>query len=162
MTRSWPRRSAPATSPRERSPGHSSRGGIYSTVFTVTMTVLGYAESAWVILCIPIALLIGFTFASLGMAGTTFMRSWTDFDYVFISTMPLFLFSGSFFPLSRYSPVVRVIVQCTPLYHGVELSRSAASGRWDPGAAVNVAYLLVAGFAGLIVASRRIEKLLLP
>lgn len=137
------------------------RGALYAAVFTVVMVVMDLTSTPWVVLCVPIAVLIGFAFGAIGMAVTSYMRSWTDFEYVFLVTMPLFLFSGSFFPLGQLSPGLRVVVELTPLYHGVELCRAAATGVWSATALVHVAYLLVMGAVGLVVATRRIEGLLL-
>lgn len=137
------------------------RGAIYAAMFTVIMSVMGLAASPWVVLCIPIAILIGFAFAAVGMAATTYLRSWADFEYVFLFTMPMFLFSGSFFPVTELSPGLRAAVYATPLYHGVELARSAATGRFSGATPIHVAYLAVMGVVGLIVATRRIERLLL-
>ena len=58
------------------------RGGLYSAAFLVTMTALGMAASPWIVLALPFSLLIAFAFASTGMAITTYMRSWVDFEYV--------------------------------------------------------------------------------
>jgi lipooligosaccharide transport system permease protein len=138
------------------------RGVIYAAVFTVVMVAMGLADSPWIVAAVPIAVLIGFAFAGVGMAATTYMRGWADFEFIFFATMPMFLFSGSFFPLSRYSPALRTIVQLTPLYHGVELERAAATGHFHVGALVDVAYLLALGSAGLVIAARRIEHLLRP
>ncbi len=138
------------------------RGVIYAAVFAVVMVVLGLADSPWIVASVPFAVLIGFAFAGVGMAATTYMRGWADFEFIFLATMPMFFFSGSFFPLSRYPAALRVIVQCTPLYHGVELERAAASGRFGLGTLVDALYLLVLGAAGLVVAARRIERLLRP
>jgi lipooligosaccharide transport system permease protein len=138
------------------------RGVIYAAAFTVVMVAMGLADSSWVVLSVPFAALIGFAFAGVGMAATTYMRGWTDFEFVFFATMPMFLFSGSFFPLSRYSAGLRVLVQLTPLYHGVELERAAASGHFGAGNVINGLYLVVLGVVGLAVAARRIERLLCP
>jgi lipooligosaccharide transport system permease protein len=138
------------------------RGVIYATIFAVVMVVMGLADSPWIVAAVPIAVLIGFAFAGVGMAVTTYMRGWADFEFVFLATMPMFLFSGSFFPLSRYPAALRTIVQLTPLYHGVELERAAASGRFGLGSLLDAAYLLALGAAGLVVASRRLERLLRP
>ena len=58
------------------------RGAIYSTAFLVTMLLFGLVPSWWALLAVPAAVLIGFAFAGAGLAATTFMRSWVDFDYV--------------------------------------------------------------------------------
>ena len=76
----------------------------------------------------PVALLIGFAFAATGMACTTFMKSWQDFDYVLLASLPLFLFSATFYPLSVYPRPVAVIVEWTPLYQGVVLLRDLVLG----------------------------------
>jgi lipooligosaccharide transport system permease protein len=138
------------------------RGSIYSAAFLFFMVVLGLTSSPWAILCLPAAVLIGFAFAGAGMAGTTFMRSFVDFDYVNIVLLPLFLFSGTFFPLSQYPTAVQWIVRCTPLYQGVALERSLAFGDFSPAVAVHVLYLATLGLVGLRIASRRLGRLLQP
>ncbi len=79
------------------------RGTLYSIAFVIVMLVFGLIESWWAILAVPVALLIGFAFAGVGMAATTFMKGWQDFDLVQLVTQPLFLFSGTFFPDHRLS-----------------------------------------------------------
>ena len=75
--------------------------------------------------------------------------------------LPLFLFAATFDPISTYPDGLRLIVQLTPLYHGVDLIRALALGVIGPGLLVHVGYLLVMGFAGLLVVSRRLDRLLL-
>ncbi|HSZ40438.1 MAG TPA: ABC transporter permease [Trebonia sp.] len=137
------------------------RGAIYAVAFELVMTCLGLVTSWWAVFAVPVAVLVGFAFAAVGMAGTTFMKSWQDFDYVLLISMPLFLFSTTFYPLSVYPRVVGVIVECTPLYQGVALLRDLVLG--DPGYDLlwRALYLLLMGAAGLYVAARRIAKLLL-
>ena len=60
--------------------------------------------------------------ASAGMAGTTYMRTWQDFDMVSLAFIPLFLFSATFYPLTVYPGWLQAVVRCTPLYQGVVLS----------------------------------------
>ena len=79
-----------------------TRSFLYATAFVIVMAVLGLVRSPWAILAAPAALLIGFAFAACGMAATTFMRRWTDFDYITMVTLPLFLFSATFYPLTAY------------------------------------------------------------
>ena len=117
-------------------------------------------ESPWFVLAIPAATLIGLAFASLGMALTTFMRSWEDFEYVPAITLPLFLFSTTFYPISQYGQWSWV-VGFSPLYHGVELVRAANLGQWDASIVGHVAVLVALSFVGVTVASRRIARLLL-
>ena len=127
----------------------------------MVMVVLGIASSPWLLLAIPICTLIGFAFAATGMASATFMRGWPDFEFVQLVALPLFLFSGSFFPVERYPVALRWLVYATPLSHGVALARSANTGQFGLVSVAHVAYLLVMGLVGLAVASRRMEKVLL-
>lgn len=138
------------------------RGGIYATAFLVTMVALGLVQSWWAVLAVPAAVLIGFAFAGAGLAATTFMRSFIDFDYVALAIVPMFLFSATFFPLERYPGALRWVVQATPLYQGVALERALVLGDVGWGALVNVAYLALLGTAGLAVATRRLGRLLQP
>jgi lipooligosaccharide transport system permease protein len=75
------------------------RGGIYAIAFVIVMAVLGLIVSPLVILAVPAALLIGFAFGAVGMAATSYMRTWQDFDLIQLVILPLFLFSGTFYPL---------------------------------------------------------------
>ena len=137
------------------------RGGLYSLGFVAVMLVLGLIRSPLFLLAVPSAALVGFAFASVGMAGTTFIRSWKDFDLINLVTLPLFLFSATFYPLETYPEALRFVVELTPLYHGVALIRAFALGVVDPGIVVHVAYLLAMGVLGMIVTSRRLHRLLL-
>jgi lipooligosaccharide transport system permease protein len=137
------------------------RGTIYSLGFVVVMLAFGLIASPWAILTLPAAMLIGFAFAAVGMAATTFMRQWTDFDYITMVTLPLFLFSATFYPITAYPEALQVVVSLTPLYQGVELLRSLTLGAVDVGIFGNVAYLTIMGLIGLAIASRRLDKLLL-
>ena len=137
------------------------RGAIYAATFLLVMLVMGLVLSPWAILAFPAALLIGFAFGAAGMAATTFMRTWQDFDMVQLVILPLFLFSATFFPLTAYPGPVRLVVELTPLYHGVALIRDLTTGALGPDMLVHVAYLGTMGVIGLLVTSRRLERLLL-
>ena len=137
------------------------RGGIYSAVFLLVMVAMGLVQSWWAVLAVPAALLIGAAFGAVGMALTTFMRSWQDFDYVTLGQLPLFLFSATFFPLSAFPEWLRWLVEFTPLYRAVVLVRELTTGSvtWASGA--SVAYLLAFTIVGLVIVGRRLDKLLL-
>ncbi len=136
------------------------RGLLYSIAFLAAMTVFGLVNSWWMLLSVPICILIGFAFASVGMASTTYMRTWTDFEWIPTAMMPLFLFSATFYPLSSYGDWGWV-VQLSPLYHGVELIRSANAGTVSLGIVGHVGFLLTMSLTGLWVVSRRLQFLLL-
>jgi len=137
------------------------RGTIYAIAFTLVMLALGLVHSPWFVLGVPVAVLIGFAFAAIGMTGTTYMKSWQDFDYVVLASMPLFLFSATFYPLSVYPRAVQVVIECTPLYQGVVLLRDLTVGMVGPGLLWRAGYLAAVGLAGLYASGRRIGKLLL-
>ena len=137
------------------------RGGIYAIAFLCVLVLLGLAVTPLVILTVPAALLIGFAFGGVAMAATSFMRTWQDFDLIQLVILPLFLFSGTFYPLDTYPEAVRAIVQLTPLYQGVDLLRSLAVGHLDGSLLVHVIYLAAMGILGLAVVARRLDKLLL-
>jgi lipooligosaccharide transport system permease protein len=89
------------------------------------------------------------------------MGSWQDFEYVVLVAVPLFLFSGTFYPLSIYPHVIAGVVEWSPLYQGVVILRDLVLGYPSPDLAWRAAYLLLLGVAGLAVAGRRIAALLL-
>src|SRR5262249_231930 len=133
----------------------------YSTVFVVMMAALGDVASGWAALAMPAALLIGFAFAAASMAATTYMRGWTDFEMVNLVMLPMFLFSTTFYPLSTYPRWLQIVVECTPLYHGVVLERSLTLGIIGPALLGHALYLAVMGAIGLAIAGRRIRTLVL-
>ena len=137
------------------------RGAVYSAVFVVMMAGLGEVGSGWAAVALPCAVLIGFSFAAVGMAATTYMRGWTDFDLVQLVLLPMFLFSTTFYPLSTYPRWLQIVVECTPLYHGVVLERGLCLGVVGPALLLHALYLVVLGVAGVLVAGRRVRILLL-
>ena len=137
------------------------RGSLYSTGFIVVMAALGLVVSPWSLLAAPAALLIGFTFAGVGAAVTTFLRKWQDFDLVQVVLLPIFLFSATFFPLSVYPPALQAVVQLTPLFHGVHLIRGLTTGGVDWTLLLDVAYLGALGLAGLALTTQRLRHQLL-
>jgi lipooligosaccharide transport system permease protein len=137
------------------------RGGTYSLAFLLVMVAMDLVGSWWAVLAAPAALLIGFAFGGACMALTTYMRSWQDFDYVTLGTLPLFLFSATFFPITAFPTWLQWVVELTPLYRGVVLVRELTTGVLTWGSAVSVVYLLAMGLLGLVVVGRRLERLLL-
>jgi len=142
------------------------RGSLYVIGFLVVVGVLGIGglgliSSPLGILAFPAAMVVGFGFAGAGMAATTFVRKWQDFDILQLAIMPMFLFSGTFYPISAYPAALQVFVQCTPLYRGVHLIRALTTGTPDVWIAIDVLYLLAMGTIGLAIVSKRLTKLLL-
>ncbi len=137
------------------------RGFLYAISFMAVAGSLGLIESPWGLLALPGAVVIGFAFAGLGVAATTFMRSWQDFELVALVQLPMFLFSATFFPITTYPDAIQWVVRFSPLYHAIALLRALNFGTVGWAQLVNVGYLLVLGCCGLFLAQRRIAKLLL-
>jgi len=135
------------------------RGQIYAASFLAVMAALGLVGSWWALLTLPACALIGLAFAGMGFLGTTYMRSWNDMDIVQTVTMPMLLFSATFFPLAAYGRW-SWLVQVSPLYHGVTLVRAANSGVWTTSLVAHAAVLVALAGVTLVLASRRIERLL--
>jgi lipooligosaccharide transport system permease protein len=137
------------------------RGFLYAISFLAVAGSLGLIESAWGLLALPGAVVIGFAFAGVGVAATTFMRTWQDFELIGLVQLPMFLFSATFFPITTYPEAIQWVVRFSPLYHAIELMRALTLGTVGWAQLVNVAYLLVLGACGLFIAQRRLGKLLL-
>jgi lipooligosaccharide transport system permease protein len=137
------------------------RGGLYSMGFLSVMLGFGLLASPWALLALPAALLVAFAFAAVGMAATSFMRSWQDFDLIQLVIMPMFLFSTTFFPLSVYPRAVQIVVECLPLLHAVELMRGLTTGVVGPGLLWHAGYFVALAAVGVLIAARRLNALLL-
>jgi lipooligosaccharide transport system permease protein len=138
------------------------RGTLYSISFLIVMLALGLIQSWWALLALPASVLVGLAFAAVGMACTSFMRSWQDFEFVQLAILPMFLFSTTFYPLSVYPRPLQLVVEVTPLYHGIELIRPLTTGAGvGPGLLGHAAYFVGLAALGLAVAARRLERLLL-
>jgi len=138
------------------------RGSVYSVAFLALMVALGLTTVAWAVPALFAALLTGLAFGGAGMAFSTLMRSWQDFDYLSTAMFAMFLFAGTFAPVESFPPALRVVVEWAPLTQAVELIRGLTTGRPEWSMVVNVAYLGAMAAVGLFFASRRMQKLLCP
>jgi lipooligosaccharide transport system permease protein len=137
------------------------RGAVYATGFLIVMQVLGLNLSWTAVLAIPAVLLIAFGFASLGMAITSYMKSFQQVDWVNFVLLPMFLFSATFYPLSVYPQGIQLVIQALPLWHGVELVRGLTTGALSFAMLGHVLYFVVMIVAGLIFTTRRLRALFL-
>jgi lipooligosaccharide transport system permease protein len=137
------------------------RGMMYSVSFLIVMAVMGLIRSPWAVLALPAAALVSFATAATGVWLTTYMKSWQNFEYVMLVAVPMFLFSGTFYPLSVYPRVIGVIVAWSPLYQGVVILRDLVLGAPSADLVWRAGYLIALGALGLALAGRRIGKLLL-
>ncbi len=137
------------------------RGAIYAAGFTVVTAVLGLVTSWWALLLVPACLLIAFGFAALGMAATSFFKTFQQMEWIGLFILPMFLFSGTFYPLSVYPEPIQWLIQVLPLWHGVELLRNLSVGAIDWVTAGHALYYLVLAVVGTWVAGLRLRVLFL-
>ena len=137
------------------------RGALYAGSFLILMVAMGLALSWWVVLALPAAILVGFAFGAAGMAGTTYVRAWPDFEWLQLIMLPMFLFATTFYPVTVYPRPLQIFVECTPLYHAIELIRGLSLGRVGFGLLPHIAYLAIMGLIGLTIAAKRLDRLLL-
>jgi lipooligosaccharide transport system permease protein len=130
-------------------------------VFLLVMAPFGVFESwAGVLLAWPVTVLVGLSFAGVFHAYSTSIKSETGFSVLYrLLVIPLFLFSGAFFPISSLSAPLEWLARLTPLWHGVDLSRMLVLGDVRPGAAaVHLGYLVALVLVGWVLAVWRLGK----
>jgi len=138
-----------------------ARGGVYAIGFLIVMQVLGLNLAWTAILALPAVLLIAFGFASLGMAVTSFLKSFQQMDWVNFVMLPLFLFSATFYPITVYPVPIQWIIQVLPLWQGVELVRGLTTGSLDIAMLGHALYYVVLIVVGLFFATSRLKALFL-
>jgi len=140
----------------------AARLTLTSAIFTVVIVFFGAYESPLVILCVPAAVLTGMAFAAPITAYSATQKNPNRFATIFrFGITPLFLFSGTFFPISSLPPALQVVAWLTPLFHGVALTRSLSLGTIgaDPAAAVvHIVYLTTLVIVGSWLATRTVER----
>ena len=144
------------------------RGSIYAGCFLIVLLVVGGLTRRPVLLsplavfAFPAAVLAAASFSALFVCISTFVRKIEDFDSVVgLAVMPMFLFSGTFFPISRVPLLPRIIIELLPLYHGTAMLRQLTTGAVDGTFAVHVGYLVILGASAFALAMRRLERALI-
>ena len=136
------------------------RGSLYSGAFIIVMIIMGMTTGAWPLTLLPAAILIAFAFAGVGTLVATFIRSVEDFEYVPTATLPLFLFSATFFPPEAYGRF-QWVLNLSPFYHGVALVRALNLGQPGWLLLVHVGVLVAIGLVAIGFAAKRIQQSLL-
>ncbi|NUP52581.1 MAG: ABC transporter permease [Catenulispora sp.] len=138
-------------------------------IFLGTMALFGAVEAAGPagigpLLALPAAVLTGLAFAAPVVAWAVLQERDTGFSVVFRFVMiPLFLFSGTFFPVSQLPALIRPLAYVTPLWHGVDLCRGLALGSATAGSVLlHVGYLAAVVIAGLWYGARTFRRRLNP
>jgi lipooligosaccharide transport system permease protein len=135
------------------------RGFAYAVGFMAVATPMGLIPSWWGVLAIPAAVLIAFGFASIGMAITSYFKSYQQMGLINISLLPIFLFSGSFYPLSVFPDWAQIIIKTLPLWHAIEMIRNLTLGVINFSLLGHIAYFLVMIVVGLFFTTRRLNAL---
>jgi lipooligosaccharide transport system permease protein len=138
------------------------RAALYAFAMFVIMLVTGLILSPWGLLMVPAALLVAAAFAAAGLAGTSYLRTVNDFDVPMgLVVMPMFLFSGTFFPISAYPWFIQVFMQVTPLYHAINLMRGLSTGLMGWAQLWDLVYLVAFFAICLTIAMRQMERKLI-
>ncbi len=130
-------------------------------VFLLVMLPFGVFESWWgVLAAFPVQVLIGLAFAAPIYAISAGVEDVTAFGLFFrLGMIPMFLFSGAFFPVQNLAAPLEALARVTPLWHGVDLTRMLVLGQPDAQlVAVHLAYLLALAAAGWLWALRRLRR----
>jgi lipooligosaccharide transport system permease protein len=132
------------------------RTAITATAFVVVAALFGAVPSLWGVLAVPAAALGAAAFAAPISAFSATQDSDASFPMIFrLGVIPLFLFSGTFFPVDRLPGWAQPLVVCSPLYHCVELCRASTTGHAQLDAvAVHIVVLLGFAAAGLALGAR--------
>jgi lipooligosaccharide transport system permease protein len=140
------------------------RVGLVSAVFLAVMAPFGVFESlSGVLVAFVVQLLIGLAFAAPVYALSAWLPNESGFALVFrLGMIPMFLFSGAFFPIANLDHWMEVVAKVTPLWHGVDLTRMLVLGRVDGSTALaHVGYLVALALAGWFLATRNLHKRLI-
>jgi lipooligosaccharide transport system permease protein len=122
-----------------------------SALFLAVMAAFGAARSPSVLLALPAAVLTGVAFAAPVDAWAVTRRKDSGFSVLFrFGMIPLFLFSGTFFPITQLPDWLRPVAYATPLWHGVALCRALSLGTLTlRDGLLHTGYLVVVAAAGL-------------
>jgi lipooligosaccharide transport system permease protein len=137
------------------------RGLLYAIGFMIVMQFFGLNLAWTALLALPAVVLIAFGFASLGMAITSYMKTFQQMDWINFVMLPMFIFSATFYPISVYPPVMQYIIEALPLWHGVELIRGLTTGDLSWGLLWHVLYFAAMITVGLIFTTKRLRALFL-
>ena len=121
----------------------ASKAVIGTTLMMVIVSLFGLLRFPHALLLLPAALLGGLAFACAGMICTALVPTIETFNLpVFLFVTPMFLFSGTFFPIANLPGWAQLVAQALPLTHLVELCRALALGRYSAATGLAVLYLI--------------------
>lgn len=134
---------------------------LVATVFSIVIVLFGASRSPMIVLAIPVAVLVGLAFAAPIMAFSATQRTPDKFAQIFrFGITPLFLFSGTFFPIQSLPGFLQPVAWLSPLWHGAEVARGLTLGTIAEApllALVHLAVLAAIVVLGATVAIRKID-----
>jgi lipooligosaccharide transport system permease protein len=137
------------------------RGLAYAIGFMAVVSAMGLIPSIWGLLAIPAAVLVAFGFASVGMGVTSYLKNHQQMQWIQFVMLPMFLFSGTFYPLSIYPQVVQWLIQAMPLWQAIELIRGLTLGLLNWAMLGHALYFVAMIIGGLYFTTRRLTALFL-
>jgi len=138
------------------------RGMIYAIGFVSVVGSLGLIPSiGGAALAVVCATLVAFAFASVGMGITSYMKSFQQLDMVTFFLLPMFLFSGTLFPLTIFPTWAQMLIQALPLRQAIDLVRDAMTLNLSFSMLGHIAYFAVMIIGGLYFTTRRLTALFL-
>jgi lipooligosaccharide transport system permease protein len=137
------------------------RGLAYAIGFMAIVTPMGLVPSWWGLLAIPASVLVAFGFAAVGMGITSYLKHRQQMQYIQLVMLPMFLFSGTFYPLTIYPEPIQWFIQALPLWQAIELIRGLTLGILNLAMLGHVLYFVVMIIGGLYFTTRRLTALFL-
>lgn len=127
------------------------------------IVIFGLASSPLAVLALPVAFLVGLTFAAVGLVITVLAQRWDFFNYYMTLVLtPMMMISGVFFPIEQLPAPVQAVANALPLAHGVQLARPLVAGAWPAQAALHlgvlIGYAALASWAAVAIARRRFSR----
>jgi lipooligosaccharide transport system permease protein len=136
-----------------------TRLAIVVSIYLAVMAAFGVIYSPWAIAALPAALLTGLAFAAPVSAFAATQDKDSSFSTLYrFAIIPMFLFSGTFFPISQLPAWLQAVAYATPLYHGVALCRDLTLGQVSWADLGHVGYLCACAFVGYLAGRRTFAR----
>lgn len=144
----------------------ATRATLVGAIFAAVVVVFGAARSPGIVLAVPVGTLTALAFAGPIAAFMSSQRDTTAFNGIWrFGITPLFLFSGTFFPIERLPEPIQPVAWLLPLWHGVDLARALSLGTVADAPLLHLAHLAILGTAAVggtvavfVMFRRRLER----
>lgn len=137
----------------------AARLAIVVSIYLAVMAAFGVVYSPWAIAALPAAVLTGLAFSGPVSAFAATQDKDSSFSTLYrFAIIPMFLFSGTFFPISQLPAWLQAVAYATPLYHGVALCRDLTLGTMSWADVGHAAYLSACAFAGYLAGRRTFAR----